>query len=103
MSAVKIRKKLKKSEFSDSEEGSKLLLSLLSIQNPYCSSESNLIQLNIGCFDSCCKKENPEIMELRHLEYSQAKRPSCQWCQKISLEIRQLANLQQISSFLVRL
>ena len=97
MSAAKIRKKLKKSEFSDSE-GSKVLLSLLSIhQNSYCSSESHPIQLNIGCFNSCCK-EKPEIMELRQLESSQAKRPSCQWCRKISLEIRQFVNLQQISS-----
>lgn len=100
MSAVKIRKKLKKSEFSDSE-GSKLLLSLLSIQNSkYCSSESHpIIQLNIGCFNSCYK-EKPEIMELRQrLKSSQAKRPSCQWCRKISLEIRQFVNLQQISSW----
>jgi hypothetical protein len=97
MSAVKIRKKLKKSEFSDSE-GSKLLLSLLSIQNSYCSSEPHpIIQLNIGCFNSCYK-EKPEIMELRQLESSQTKRPSCQWCRKISLEIRQFVNLQQISS-----
>ena len=96
MSAAKIRKKLKKSEFSDSE-GSKLLLSLLSIQNSYCSSESHPIQLNIGCFNSCCCKEKPEIMELRQLK-CQAKRPSCQWCRKISLEIRQFVNLQQISS-----
>ena len=97
MSAVKIRKKLKKSEFSDSE-GSKLLLSLLSIQNSkYCSSESHPIQLNIGCFNSCYK-EKPEIMEIRQLESSQAKRPSCQWCRNISLEIRQFVNLQQISS-----
>ena len=98
MSAVKIRKKLKKSEFSDSEASSKLLLSLLSIQNSYCSSESHPIQLNIGCFNSCNCKEKPEIMELRQLESSQAKRPSCQWCRKISLEIRQFVNLQQISS-----
>ena len=98
MSAAKIRKKLKKSEFSDSE-GSKLLLSLLSIQkNSYCSSESHPIQLNIGCFNSCFCKGKPEIMELRQLESSQAKRPSCQWCRKISLEIRQFVNLQQISS-----
>ena len=96
MSAVKIRKKLKKSEFSDSE-GSKLLLSLLSIQNSYCSSESHPIQLNIGCFDSYCKEE-PEIMELRQLK-CQAMRPSCQWeYRKISLKICQLVNLQQISS-----
>ena len=99
MSAVKIRKKLKKSEFSYSEASSKLLLSLLSIHsNSYCSSESHPIQLNIGCFNDSCCKEKPEIMELRQLEYSQAKRPSCQWCRKISLEIRQFVNLQQISS-----
>ena len=97
MSAAKIRKKLKKIEFSDSK-GSKLLLSLLSIQKSYCSSESHPIQLNIGCFNSYCKEEKSEIMELRQLQSSKAKRPSCQWCQKISLEIRQLANLQQISS-----
>ncbi len=98
MSAVKIRKKLKKSEFTDSE-GSKLLLSLpLSIQKFNCSSESHPIQLNIGCFDSYYCKEEPEIMELRQLK-CQAKRPSCQWeYRKISLKICQLVNLQQISS-----